>query len=325
MKQHVVMEINEKQSVLMETGGAFRKMRARPGWQPGDLVYLPKKNRTMQTLSTTAACFILLLLSSFAVFYLQFEEATIISMDINPSIELSVNRLGTVLHSRAYNEDGEALLAQVELTGQPYLDAIAQLMKSSPMQGYILANDSMDISVYAGENAGTILSQVEETVFETTKQYKPLALNCRTLSHDQVKTAHRHRMTGGRYLALLELQTVLPDADIESYSHCSIGEIRDQIGQQRQHRMQGADGSGETGACETAPCDGSHGHGQLPPCNVDTSESEAPAPSPQGFQQEGHRNGAGPNHENKDTGSVWKTESVSFSFRVLLPLGCFSY
>lgn len=313
MKQHVVMEIKEKQAVLMETGGAFRRMRARPEWQTGDIVYLPKKNQSVRALYTTAACFVLLLLSSFSVFYLQFEEATIISMDINPSIELSVNRFGKVIHSRAYNEDGETLLAQVDLTGQPYRDAIAQLMKSSPMQGYIFANDSMDISVYAGENAGTILSQVEETVFEATQPYKPLALNCHTLSQDQVKTAHGHRMTGGRYLALLELQTVLPDADIESYSHCSIGEIRDQIGQQRQHRMQGADGSGESGTCETIPCDGSHG--QLPPCNVDDKPATGTsAPSSQGFQQEGHRNGAGSNHEKKDTGSVWKTESVSFSF-----------
>ena len=47
---------------------------------------------------------------------LYFEETAFVGIDVNPSIELGINRFDIVVSAKAYNEDGEALLRDVSVT-----------------------------------------------------------------------------------------------------------------------------------------------------------------------------------------------------------------
>ena len=61
---------------------------------------------------------------------LYFEETAFVGIDVNPSIELGINRFDIVVSAKAYNEDGEALLRDVSVTGKPYDSAVATLTSS---------------------------------------------------------------------------------------------------------------------------------------------------------------------------------------------------
>jgi hypothetical protein len=62
---------------------------------------------------------------------------TYVTLDINPSIELIVNRRDKVIYANALNEDGEVLLATLDLIGMKVEDAIDLIIETATNLGYI--------------------------------------------------------------------------------------------------------------------------------------------------------------------------------------------
>lgn len=77
---------------------------------------------------------VLILMIGLGGYFSYFTEASVISVDINPSIELSVNVYGRVISATGINEDGEALLADVSVDHMDYADAIADLLNSEAVK-----------------------------------------------------------------------------------------------------------------------------------------------------------------------------------------------
>jgi hypothetical protein len=62
---------------------------------------------------------------------------TYVTLDINPSIELIVNRRDKVIYANALNEDGEVLLADLDLIGMNAEDAIDLIIETATQLGFI--------------------------------------------------------------------------------------------------------------------------------------------------------------------------------------------
>lgn len=65
-----------------------------------------------------AACFVLCV--ALGGYHLYFTPTSIISMDINPSIELEINRFDKVIGVDGYNEDGENLVESLHMLNENY-------------------------------------------------------------------------------------------------------------------------------------------------------------------------------------------------------------
>lgn len=76
-----------------------------------------------------------------------FTPAARIEMDVNPSIELQVNRLDRVIQVRGLNEDGRELAKNVSLLNLPYTRAVRKLMLSQEMEPFIRSHDLITVSV----------------------------------------------------------------------------------------------------------------------------------------------------------------------------------
>lgn len=75
-----------------------------------------------------ACCFILLL--SLGGYWLYFIPTSYISIDVNPSIELGINRFDKVVSVEGYNADGEALAAALDIKYLDYDAALEQVLAS---------------------------------------------------------------------------------------------------------------------------------------------------------------------------------------------------
>ena len=109
-----------------------------------------KKNAWLRPLIAAAACLCLLLgggfgLKSYRVNHMV--DATV-SLDVNPSVELQVNRKERVLNVKALNEDGRIIVGDMDLSGSSLDVAVNALIGSMLQNGYLneLAN-SILISV----------------------------------------------------------------------------------------------------------------------------------------------------------------------------------
>lgn len=73
----------------------------------------------------------------------------VLQLTINPQLELYLDEAGTVLKAAAGNEDGEVLLAELDLTGLAYSDAVSAILSGAEEQGLLAENARVQIDVLA--------------------------------------------------------------------------------------------------------------------------------------------------------------------------------
>ena len=76
-----------------------------------------------------------------------FTPAARIQLEVNPAIEMQVNRLDRVIQVRGLNADGRELAKSVALTNLPYTRAMRKLMLSGEMEPFIRSHDLITVSV----------------------------------------------------------------------------------------------------------------------------------------------------------------------------------
>lgn len=239
MKKGIVMQIQGGRAMVMQTGGAFLTIAAKPGWQVGDIVSLQKKAPPIRRMAAIAACLVLLFVGSVGAYTYANAEAALVSIDMAPSIEFRLNRMGRIRKATAYNEEAALLLAKISLTGKTYAEAIELLLHTEQAGQYLAAGGDVDISVCAPAGLSQTLIQASDSALQAVEDVHPRAKGyCHGVDQDTVDEAHAQGMTPGKYLVFLDLQAQNPDLDAADYTDCHTGEMRRQM-RQRHRNGQG--------------------------------------------------------------------------------------
>lgn len=172
-----------------------------------------------------------------------------ISMDVNPSIELGINRYGRVVEAEAYNEDGRDVLRHLSLKNKPYVQAVGSLLEDEAYRKYLADNATLIFTVIS--DSPDIITE-ELVSLEEGESYRILIY---TSDSHCMEEAHQHEMSFGKYRAYLELAEYDRSVTVEDCHGMSMGEIQDRIEGCRQHEETehsenhgcGSTGSGDTG------------------------------------------------------------------------------
>ena len=70
----------------------------------------------------------LFLLTGVGGYRLYFTEASVISVDVNPSLELNLNFFDRVISVKGYNEDGENLAEEADVKFLDYKEALEEIL-----------------------------------------------------------------------------------------------------------------------------------------------------------------------------------------------------
>ncbi len=98
------------------------------------------------------------------------DVAAVIGLDVNPSIELSVDDGGKVLDAAAVNEDGNSILDGMDLSGCDMKIAANAIVGSMFQQGYITdTTNSILVSVHAKDSAKG--ASMQEELSSSLNQY----------------------------------------------------------------------------------------------------------------------------------------------------------
>lgn len=257
MKTGVVMEIDGDTAVVMQPGGAFLRSAARPGWEVGSVVQIDTERPKVvlfRRLALAAACLVVLAGLGLGARSVLFATASVISVDINPSVELELNRRGRVVAVNAYNDDGSAMAEDLDLAGKPYQEAVPLLLSSPQMQPYLAAGQVLEFSVYSETDEAALMAFMSGQGEAAAAHHPQLKVHCTGVGQEVVEQAHEHGVSAGKMKALLELGQLDPGIDIEEYSRYSMSELRRMI-----REMGGVD-AGNEGA-PGAQDDSGHGAG----------------------------------------------------------------
>jgi len=102
----------------------------------------PKKNIHLARNLIMSVSFTILLVLTFVGVMINNQVSYVISLDINPSVNLEVNRFGKVISIEPNNEDGEFLVSQTNFDGMNYLDVIDSLYLESITLGFSTSNSA---------------------------------------------------------------------------------------------------------------------------------------------------------------------------------------
>ncbi len=90
---------------------------------------------------------------------------TVVAMDVNPSIELELDRNEKVVEVRVLNDDAETVIGQLELKGKTLTEALDIIVGALMEHGFITVDqNSILISVDADNKAGA--DAVKKTIYE---------------------------------------------------------------------------------------------------------------------------------------------------------------
>lgn len=172
--------------------------------------------------AAACVCFLVML---FGGRWLYFTPIAAISIDINPSMEMSINRFERVISVTGFNEDGRKLSSMLDVKYKSYTDAIEQILHDDSITVLLSGNEIMTITVIGpdGQQSEKILSGVEACTMRQDNAY------CYFVTSEEVAAAHETGLSCGKYRAFLELQRLAPDITPEAVQDMTMREIRELI------------------------------------------------------------------------------------------------
>ncbi|HIU45792.1 MAG TPA: hypothetical protein IAC59_00860 [Candidatus Fimadaptatus faecigallinarum] len=196
----------------------------------------------MPRIALAMMCVLLVLAGGFT--YLT--PVSAISLDVNPSIELALNRFDRVVSARGLNAEGEALISGISLFGRDYRDAVDAITGSDAMAQYLTDGEQIAITI-ASDNA-----QRSADLLEGVNGCAAVARGsacCYALSGELSEQARTAGVSPGRYRMMLELMELDPGVTLEQASALSMSELRARIAE-----LGGVSGE----SCGVEDCDGSN-------------------------------------------------------------------
>ncbi len=211
--------------------------------------FLPYKG-----LVAAAACLLFVFLG-WRGYLAYFTPTFVISVDVNPSIELGINRFEKVVSVETYNADGYAVMSAINVNYLNYQDALERILADKNMESYLTQNQMIAVTV-SGEDENK-KNEMLANVTACTRSYGNV--HCSSCGSEEVDAAHDAGLSLGKYRAFLELQELNPEITVEDVQGLTMHQIRDMI----DALSDGADGTiqEESFDEENGFCHGS-GHGR---------------------------------------------------------------
>lgn len=157
----IILECHDQYLHVLTDQGEHLRIKNLANYHIGDKIYVLDEDIIRDTVGSNENKAIKIIdfikpLSAIAailliVFFINFTMSNItyavISLDINPSIELELNKSGEVIHAKGFNTEAIELLSNLQLKGFSYEKAIDAILNQAMLLGYTIDQHSVLIAV----------------------------------------------------------------------------------------------------------------------------------------------------------------------------------
>ncbi len=209
----------------------FDQIHAEKELKQKTMAFLEEKRRGKSRFHTAAyyrlipvaACFLLLVFAGLGGYGVYFTPVSAISIDINPSVELGINRFDKVVSVTGYDEDGKELADSLDVQYLEYTKALEQIMENESVENYLAQEEVLEISVVGSdeEQSEQMLANVKSCTAGQKNVY------CNSANAEEVEAAHELGLSYGKYRAFLQVQELDPNISAEEVQQMTMREIRE--------------------------------------------------------------------------------------------------
>ncbi|MDR0220729.1 MAG: hypothetical protein LBI54_04910 [Lachnospiraceae bacterium] len=160
---------------------------------------------------------------------LYFAPSAYVDIDVNPSIELTLNQFDRVIATQAYNKEGQEIIANLSLTHQRYEEALLTLINAINQGGFMQNNGLVSVTVQVAnpaKEAGMLASIQTDVAGYVAEQHHGVQVEVFSVSGDIQALAHEQNVSPAMYLAIQDLIAVDSSVTVESCRGHSLHSIR---------------------------------------------------------------------------------------------------
>lgn len=206
----VVLEKKGTQLTVLSSDGSFQKLRYKGAVEVGEEIKIPAVQKTpiWRIGASVAAIFLMVFMGVFG--WNAFQPTTAVAMlsvDINPSLQLTLDQKGRVLGLESLNPDAEQLLSGLSLKGEPWEKALSRIVEQSVSLHYLNSEHPWILVGYSPMkseqkvspdeiNADVITKQLEESAKEKGVSPQVVVYN---LTAEEKVQAQETGLTLGEY------------------------------------------------------------------------------------------------------------------------------
>ena len=197
-----------------------------------------KKTIKRKWTTLVAACLAVMLLGGGGLFYQQANAvASVVSLDVNPSIELKVNRSEKVLVCTPLNEDAKAILADMgngaDLKGAKLDVAVNAIVGSLVRNGYLNSISSAimisveDRDTTRAEKLQRDLTSTVDSVLQTSESRASVLTQTLTQDAGLEQQARENNISTGKAALVNRVLTINPSLKFDALAKLSVEELKD--------------------------------------------------------------------------------------------------
>lgn len=184
---------------------------------------------TLHKMLIPAVCMLVLTIGIIGV-SIYFSPVSVISIDVNPSLELGVNRFDKVISATGYNDGGNRLAEDIGVRFMDYADAVEKILSSRQVTDYTAAGEEVSVAVVALDGSGG------EVMLEKIENCTGNGVFCRQADFETVSCAHEEGLSYGKYSAYLEAKAENPDLTVEDVYGLTMRELHELCKHKEDHQ-----------------------------------------------------------------------------------------
>lgn len=148
-----------------------------------------------------------------------------ITMDINPSVEINLNKDKKIVRVKALNKDAKDLIKDMHIKGKNFNEAVNVIRDEIVAKGYSNSNDSVDIVLYS--NLDDAFSAIDDSFKEIN--ISPNIIVVDEISKEDKKLAKKYDVSPAKIAYLKEVTKDKDNIDIKDIADNPVGSIKETI------------------------------------------------------------------------------------------------
>ena len=204
----------------------------------GTVVFMNQKKKSRSLSGLIAACLTVALLAGSGVYYQRANAvASVVSLDVNPSIELKVNRSEKVLVCTPLNEDAKAILADMsngaDLKGAKLDVAVNAIVGSLVRNGYLSSISSAimisveDKDTVRAEKLQRELTNTVDDVLQTSESRASVLTQTLTQDAGLEQQARENSISTGKAALVNRVLALNATLKFDALAKLSVEELKD--------------------------------------------------------------------------------------------------
>lgn len=296
-----ILEINGRHAAALTEDGRFVRVKNN-NYFVGQCVQLNERKAEVKqrvrysALASMAAGFALLLFGGFAGYA---APVGVVSLDVNPSIEYTINCFDRVLAIDGVNENGSRIvsaMSTVSLLNQPVDEAVEATILQLRESGYLAEQSENDVVLSASALTRTHADALANRLELLVSQQNDLQVTSVSVSKNEVQQAHALGTSAGKLYIIEQLEKAIgSDAtfDPKDWLDTPVREIIRETATRSGVPQQNGEQDGQTPAGSQSPDETPPQNGTGTPMPGGSTPAPLPGGEPGGSGGSGQAGGTG--------------------------------